>query len=729
MSTTATGSVINESGNGISGLDVLIEDTSRLLPVLLNQTATNGSGQFSLSYLADLDLSSDPGKQPRQLRLRIQLGQHILKEIPHFDTPGGTLDFGNIQVDAAEATSWWATLGTGQPSRLTHGNAIRWLVDNEDAWGRVEDVIDKAGTLDVMQLEIDVDEFKADILDETPRLVLRFDPDRETRGDLSHGLDRKDLRIERAMLKAAQRGVDVRMQIPRMTTDPTGVVVISALLGAVIGLLIIFLLGSTIAALLTAAGIIGGAQLAKWLLADRKFLADTFGKRDLEKWFKDAIADIQQHPPLPANLGTVRVAELRLRSTFVTHAKMVIDRNVEAILLGSPFTQVYFDSLHRLDDDRRGREASKGPIHDVSVGVRGPSVGHLQELFNSHWNIAEPTDKLPETPPLPAAPQSLNDGEILSSAQVVRTLDSMFTPGGDGEKGVLEAYTRAIHHAERFIYCENQYFTDDAIIEALIGALRKKPKVQVILLLNATPDMPLYLGWQLSGIKRIRESFSSATDAAQRFGVFSTWTHEVSATDPTDMGILDNYLHTKTAIVDNRWATVGSANLDGASLDYVQYLRGILSSDLRNTETNIVVFDESSTQSSAADALRRRLWAEHLGYVNAKGEPVVTDPELADAENKDWLALWRTRATQKRDALKQNLANVMPCRVLEWPADDLVTTLGRCRFLQLARDHALAIPYLRKTLTPTQIPDDDIRTDGPEGREFFYGANPGTEPT
>ena len=73
---------------------------------------------------------------------------------------------------------------------------------------------------------------------------------------------------------------------------------------------------------------------------------------------------------------------------------MVIDRNTEAVLLGSPFKQVYFDSQHALDEPRRGSDAGKGPIHDVSVAVRGGAVGHLQEVFNSHWNIAEPSDKL-----------------------------------------------------------------------------------------------------------------------------------------------------------------------------------------------------------------------------------------------------------------------------------------------------------------------------------------------
>ena len=56
--------------------------------------------------------------------------------------------------------------------------------------------------------------------------------------------------------------------------------------------------------------------------------------------------------------------------------------------------------------------------------------------------------------------------------QFVRTLDAMFTedfdpPAPTGEQGVLEAYLRAIHFAERFIYIENQFLWSPEITAAL----------------------------------------------------------------------------------------------------------------------------------------------------------------------------------------------------------------------------------------------------------------------
>ncbi|MFY9572917.1 MAG: phospholipase D-like domain-containing protein, partial [Blastocatellia bacterium] len=623
MSTSATGRVIDENGAGIAGLGVRLEDISQLLVVSLAKGATNNTGNFSLTY-ADSVSGNQPGKQLRTLRLRVLVGEHPIREVVQSDTLDSTLAFATIQATVAEATSWWATLGTGAPSRLSHSNAIRWLVDNVDAWGHTQDVISRASTLDIMQLSIDIDEFCHDFHIEKPLIVLQFDPNNPMSASNRRKMNEFDQRIERSILARVQTGVDVRIQIPCMSVDAhaaaaalgitsfIGITGLGALmlLGGVIGWLL-FLVG----ALIFLASVIGLIYAVKW------GLPDMFKRKRLARWFEQAIADLQagspSHPPA-TGLGKVRVSELKLRSNNVTHSKLVIDRGVEAVVLGSPFSQDYFgDPQHVFDDPRRGGDASKAPIHEMSVAVRGGAVGHLEEVFNNHWNIATPDDKLLVTPPIPSAPTSLKDGEFLASVQVVRTFDKMFAPATDGEQGVLEAYLRAIHLAERFIYIENQYFNNDTITEALVAALKKKPALQLILLLNACPDMPLYMNWQQKAIKRILGSFGDAATAKKRVGVFSPWVHaSKESLGQSNPNIVDIYLHTKSALIDNRWATVGSANLDGASLDYIQYERAFFDSDVRNTEANLVVFEDAGTVVSAVDALRRRMWAEHLGVSN-----------------------------------------------------------------------------------------------------------------
>ncbi len=64
------------------------------------------------------------------------------------------------------------------------------------------------------------------------------------------------------------------------------------------------------------------------------------------------------------------------------------------------------------------------------------------------------------------------------------------------------------------------------------------------------------------------------------------------------------YVHAKVAVIDDRWLTVGSANLNEHSL-------------FNDTEMNIVTDD-----AALARTVRERLWTEHLGMDCAGADPV-----------------------------------------------------------------------------------------------------------
>lgn len=724
MSTSGNGTVRDEQGEALSGLGVTLDDISRLREVSL-ATATTVAGAFALGPYAEDDVASnEPGRQARQLRLRVLVGQHVLTEIIREDS-AQPLNFGTISVKRDEATSWWATLGSGQPSRLSRSNALRWLVDNEAAWGHTQQVIAAADTLDIMQLHIDVGEFSPTAENEKPQIVLFFDSTPQPLdGTHKRPMDPDDARIERSILTRVKQGKDVRIQIPEMRVDRNGL----ALIATVAGITGLLALGGVVSGLLlvlfSVIAVVGIVAFGLLFVIVEKFIfRDQFHHKQLARWFERAIANLQSSSTQTP--GVARVANLRFRSNNLTHSKLVIDRGVEAVVLGSPFGQSYFnDPRHLIDDPRRGRSASKGPIHEMSVSVRGGSVGFLEELFNSHWNLAEPSDPLPATPAMPSAPGSLKPGEFQCDVQVVRTLDKMFTPGANGEKGVLEAYLRAIRFANRFIYIENQYFNNDAITEALVEAVGRG--VKVILLLNPAPDLPFYLGWQQKAVGRIADSLKrKGVDPDERLGVFSAWTHEAASATRPKPSLVDTYLHTKTALIDNVWATVGSANLDGASLDFLQYARPILDGDLRNTESNVVVFEEPGTLTSAVDALRRQLWQEHLGFVGPSA------PDLADSPGKDWLAVWRQRARDKKQGLMTAFNTVSPIRVLEFPKAAFENGIG---LLARAGNHATAKAYLQHLFSPDEKPSDLIVSQydvlgqsGPPSFAFHYAPpGPGT---
>ena len=374
------------------------------------------------------------------------------------------------------------------------------------------------------------------------------------------------------------------------------------------------------------------------------------------------------------------VKQLHMRSNQFTHAKLVIDRGREALLLGSPMEQDYYDGLqHAVDEPRRGKSAKKGPIHDVSVGVRGPAVGHMQELFNNHWNLAASDDKLPvEAPTLPAIGQTDDTKEFITAVQFVRTLDAMFTedfdpPAPNGEQGVLEAYLRAIHFAERFIYIENQYFNNDTITHALIDALAAKPKLVVILFLNSAPDMPLYLAWQQKAIDQIAGlaqgcGGEGALRRVQRVESREVETPSIQSRASSTTTCTRSPPSSTTA--GRRWArrtwtahrSIRSSTRDRSSVATSATPKAISSCSRR-----------SPPSASAVDALRRRLWSEHLGIV---------DPDIDRARRcaRQELARRVAREAQRKlDGLKTNLDQVLAfdgprtdgiqSHVLPWPTE------------------------------------------------------------
>ncbi|NIQ11195.1 MAG: hypothetical protein GWN00_36425, partial [Aliifodinibius sp.] len=214
----------------------------------------------------------------------------------------------------------------------------------------------------------------------------------------------------------------------------------------------------------------------------------------------------------------------------------------------------------------------------------------------------------------------LPEGETETIAEEMIEIEKM-EKLKDGEKGIHEAYLRAIANAEDFIYLENQYFTSDTIGDALIEAMKAKPQLQVIMLLNIKPDLPLAPWKQRRLITRIRKAVPEPPEGQRpRFGVFTRWTHETTADifpKAKKPRILSIYLHSKVAVVDNKWATIGSANLDGWSLDssiISDIFRPFFGNqEQRAIEANALMFNgvDGLTSTDIVDKLRRRLWAEH----------------------------------------------------------------------------------------------------------------------
>ena len=347
-------------------------------------------------------------------------------------------------------------------------------------------------------------------------------------------------------------------------------------------------------------------------------------------------------------LASTGARDIRVRGAGrfprLLHAKMAIIDGAEAFLIGSPFVNGYWDDQrHRPVDPRRPpRELAGRPLHDVSVRVTGPVVEALDSFFCELWNDA-PVVREPRGAPLvpcrASIPMAARDGAL----RLARTLSPGAAPSTpDGATEILDACLDGISRARSLIYIEHQYLSARPVVAALAAALRREPELEIIAVLNQNPDITAYRAWQTARL------VESGLLGHPRVGIFALWSTEH---DPVTgrLAINQVFVHSKVLAIDDQWATIGSANLDGVSLhsygdDFERWLGRRLFRGVRNVDANIVVDETAGSawlDGTIAD-LRRRLWSEHLG---------ISHDETADVPAAGSLALWRRRACRNVAAL------------------------------------------------------------------------------
>lgn len=329
----------------------------------------------------------------------------------------------------------------------------------------------------------------------------------------------------------------------------------------------------------------------------------------------DTYDELLEHFQAEGDNG-VEVRRLTM-SPNVLHAKVLIVDGVEAFVIGPPFEQKYWDTpRHALTEARRG---AASPLHDMSLRVRGPAVAALDRFFVEFWNLSGAGS--PPIEPCASPPRAAD--QHLQLAHTIPPALLPHAPGG--ERTILEGLQRALASAERFIYIENQYFTNGSLAACIRAALDRNPRLEAILVLNEWTDIPTYISWQA---RRLAEM---GWPDHPRLGVFSLWS---PAPRPKEMRPI--YVHSKLAMADDAWATLGTANFDSMSLE--ESTEFGLAID-QNVELNVNLLDgiEGARRTGLVGRLRRRLWAEHLG-----DEGVWTTRE----PDEGWLPHWRRIAEQ-----------------------------------------------------------------------------------
>ncbi len=221
--------------------------------------------------------------------------------------------------------------------------------------------------------------------------------------------------------------------------------------------------------------------------------------------------------------------------THRDHRKILVVDGTVAFTGGVNISNVYSVGL----SGSIRKESGKVAWRDTDIQVEGPAVAEFQNLFMDTWK----SENGPELRKGNYFPKLKREGN-----ELVRVIGST---KGKENRDTYMTYVSAISFASESIHLTNAYFVpDEQMIRALSDAVKRGVDVKIIL--PAKSDSNLTLNAGRSHYSRLLKSGVKLYERRSAI------------------------LHSKTAVIDRIWSSVGSTNMD-------------LWSFLRNEEVNAVI--------------------------------------------------------------------------------------------------------------------------------------------
>ncbi|XP_068628198.1 phospholipase D1 [Battus philenor] len=393
-----------------------------------------------------------------------------------------------------------------------------------------------------------------------------------------------------------------------------------------------------------------------------------------------------------------QVVEGRVITESTKEALEDIEGNSK-LWIGKDYTNFIVKDFNNLDlpfvDLVDRNTTPRMPWHDVGVIVQGAAARDIARHFIQRWNAIK-LEKyrqncsypylLPKTyseiKPLQDLEETLNVDIKNVSCQVLRSVSCWscgFLDPDTVEQSIHEAYVDTITRAQHYVYIENQFFITlsrtnvsvrnqigEALFNRIMRAYRSNETFRVFVVMPLLPGFEGEVGapsgtslhavthWNYQSISRSREAIltrlyeAGVSDPSQYITFHGLRTHSVLDGEPVTELI---YVHSKLLIADDKTIICGSANINDRSMI-----------GKRDSEIAVLLQDEQFDDGTmngqsfpcgrVAGALRKRLFREHLGYMEC--DPNMVGVSLDDPCCEHFYRnVWKATSKQNTDMYEE----------------------------------------------------------------------------